>query len=254
MFYHEVRKDLIRYHDPIVVEVGEVVPPSEYNFRSTFDWPEEVANLVMAKNNTKDLKGLPVSCAEIYIDVDENEHVDEARNVLLELGIEFDEYRTGNRGKHFHVPLAERVTGVDVIYSVTSWLKDVGLWHLIDSSVYRECGIFRMETATHQKTGKPKVLTNEHYGDKLVLEIRKEPPMIKNNRNYGSGTKSNFFLNLMQQRGVGQRHMHLFICFRAGMSAGFTEEEVREALLEWNARQDNPHKEADVEKKLRGFK
>ena len=255
MYYHEVRKEVQRMGDPIVVEVGEIVPPSEYNFRSTFDWPLEVANLVKENRSTAGLKGLPVSCKEVFIDIDENNAVEEAKQIMLDLGIEFDEYKTGNRGIHFHIPLVERITGTDVIYTVTSWLKDVGLWHLVDTSVYREAGLFRMETAVHQKTGKVKVLVEEHYGNRLELEMKTKPPVQEKSLQYlQGGTKYNFFLNLLQQRGEGQRHMHMFICFRSGVSAGIDVDSVEQAIKEWNARQAKPHPEQEVERKLKGFR
>jgi hypothetical protein len=254
MFYHEVRKEVKRVGEPIVVEVGEIVPPSEYNFRSTFDWPESIANFVKNTGRTAGLKGQPVSCAEIFIDIDEEDSVLEAKEIMLNLGIEFDEYRTGNRGIHFHIPLEERITGTNVIYTVTSWIKDVGLWHLVDTSVYREAGLFRMETATHQKTGKPKVLVEEHYGKRLRLELKDKPPIQETEVIAENGTKYNFFLNLLQKRSEGGRHMHMFICHSAGRSAGIDKPTIDQAIKEWNRRLDNPHPERVVEQKLKGFK
>ena len=254
MYYHEVRKEVVRVGPPTIVRVGEVIPPSEYNFRSTFDYPVEVADKIKQAGNTAGLKGLPVSCTTIYIDVDEQENVDEVRDILQGTGVAFDEYKTGNRGCHFHVTLAERITGTNVCHTVTSWLRDIGIWELIDSSVYKEGSQFRMESAVHGKTGESKVLTDEYDGDLLRLSLRVAPPITVFSDHEVTGDKRNFFLNLLQSRGVGGRHSHLFILWKSGMAAGFSTDTVHEAMRVWNDNQNEPHTEAVMDQKMKGFR
>jgi len=253
-FYHEVRTDVKRIGPPTIVEVGEVIPPSSYNFRSTYDYPQGTRDFIVSNKSTANLRGKAVSCKEIYIDVDEQENVDEVRDILFGLGIAFDEYKTGNRGCHFHVSLSDRITGTNVCHTVTSWLRDVGIWELIDSSVYKEGSQFRMESAVHGKTGKRKVLTDEFDGELLTLNLRVAPPVTTYTDHEVTGDKRNFFLNLLQSRGVGGRHGHLFILWKSGRAAGFDTDTVHEAMRAWNDNQDNPHTEQMMTQKLKGFR
>lgn len=251
-YFHEVRTDVVRAGPPIIVKVGDIIPPSVFNFRSTFDYPTEVAQRITNAGNTAGLKGLPVSCVCIYIDVDENREVATVRGLLKEMGITFEEYQTGNRGCHFHIPLASRLSGTNVIYTVTDWLKRMEIWHLIDTTVYREGGQFRMESATHAKTGKPKILVEETDGKLLELELKVKPPEAPLESRQ-TGSKREFFMNLMLNRGIGQRHMHMYILWKSGLAAGLAEQEVREAIHGWNERQDYSHPPTIVDIKLDDF-
>lgn len=255
-YFHEVREDVIRIGEPILVEVGSST--EGYNFRSTFDYPEDVATQIRAAGNTAGLRGLPVSCSCIYIDVDDSKDIDEVRERLLESCIAFDEYKTGNRGAHFHVPLAYRVTGSSVIYSVTQWLKKIMIWHLIDTSIYREGGQFRLEHAVHSKTGRYKTLVQEI--DQTLLELPivepEQVPIPSYIYNTEKGTPEairDFYINLVAKRGIGQRHTHLYICWCRGIEAGLTVEEIGDALREWNKRQVEPHTDAVIEQKIQAF-
>jgi len=253
-YFHEVRKEVVRKNVPILVRVGQPLPPAVYNFRSTFDYPTEVAQKIRDAGNTAGLKGLPVSCDTIYIDVDNNEDIEEVRDKLVGAGWAVDEYSTGNRGAHFHIPLGKRITGVNVIYTVTSWLKQQLIWHLIDTSIYREGGQYRLETAIHTKTGNSKKLVNEFDGNLLELEMQEPPtePLIVYVPEEEK-TRRDFNMNLLLKRGVGQRHTHLWICWKSGVRAGLTYEELTKALISWNERQDEPHDEALVMKKIKSF-
>jgi len=254
MYYYEVRTEVVRNHSPILVSSEEELELGQYNFRSTFDYPKEVADQIRQAGNTKNLKGCSLSCDQIRIDVDEEENVDTVRGILLSEEIAFEEYTTGNRGVHFHVPLASRITGTDVLYTITSWIKDAGLWTLVDSSFYHEGGQYRLEHATHQKTGKPKVLLAEQDGELLDLELLKTPDQVVQRRIAPrEGDAQEFFMNLLLKRGVGERHLHMFIIWKSGMAAGFSEDAVGTAIKEWNAAQDDPHSESMVETKIAGF-
>jgi hypothetical protein len=254
-YFHEVRTEVVRSGPPILVEVGEIIPPSIYNFRSTFDYPADIAEQIKANGNTAGLKGLPISSDTIYIDIDEPESVATVRTLLLDLDITFEEYRTGNRGCHFHIPLASRITGTDVLYTVTHWLKSINIWHLIDTSVYREGGQFRMESAIHLKTGKPKVLVDDFDGKYLELELIEKPAETKIPLELREDSdRWDFYMNLMQKRGVGQRHLHIFILWKSGIATGLDEDKIEESILQWNAHQDDPHSEDMMKKKLNDFR
>lgn len=254
-YFHEVRTEVVREGSPVLVESGNDIAPGAYNFRSTFDYPEETAAFIRANDNTRDLTGLPISTDTILIDIDEEEFVVEARDILFAQGVAVEEYKTGNRGCHFHVPLRTRITGVDVLYTVKAWLKDIGLWSYLDDSVYREGGQFRLESATHGKTGKSKVLVDDIDGPRLELDLRKTPPKVVHAAEVDvNGDVRNFFLNLLAKRDVGHRHQHCFILWTTGLQAGFDAETVRESILTWNSNQDTPHTDAMMTKKLEGFR
>ena len=251
---NEYRFEVMRKGSPVLEET----PSVQYNFQSTFGYPEETARHIKDNNNTKDLKGKAVHSDTLFIDIDESANIDDACSILRKLGVGHEIWSTGNRGCHIHIPIKEMV-GTKVVYSQTTWLKDVGLWPLVDTSIYREGGQFRVPGALHQKTGKPKVKTGTIEGTKLRIKTLTPPPIAPRYFEDVSTTASpsavfDYMMNLLAKRSEGGRHQHMFILWCRGREAGYSVDQIHGDILAWNDRQDLPHPTHIVQAKLRGFR
>ena len=260
MYYNEIRKTTKRTGSPELVEWcrTHMYVDKGYKYKSMYAYPEDVADKIRTNGHTRGLKGCTLYSHTIYIDVDDDTNIEEVLNILHSEQIPFYHFDTGNRGAHFHIPILPMI-GVHVIYSQIEWLKDVGLWNLIDQSIYREGGQIRMVHAVHEKTGRKKKVV---YGPDLSLKTLEvphlvPPPVPKPSYEIGEGDdadKQIYFMNLMRKCREGQRHTHMYIIWRSGLRAGFDPETVKESIRNWNNMQDIPHREDVVEKKLEGFK
>ena len=247
---YEYRDAVARFGEPIL----EPNASRQYSFRSVFGYPEETVQFIQSNGNTQGLKGKLVYCDTVLIDIDEEENVEQVLHIISDLGIGNTVWNTGNRGVHLHIPI-EPITGVNVVYSVTEWLKGIGVWSLIDSSIYREGGQFRVPGATHTKTGRVKVLETEVDGTVPTVTLLVPPPVAPRNDLVTDGDPLEFYLNLLQRRGEGGRHMHLFILWQSGRAMGLDRDELESALHWWNdTKTDTPHTSSMMAKKLKGFK
>lgn len=246
---YEYRKETVRAGLPILGSVGL----ANYTFRSVFGYPTETANFIKDNGHTRDLRGKPVYCDEILIDVDEDSNVDLVIEKVKALKIGCDVYFTGNRGIHIHVPIVP-ILGTNVPYSVTQWLKAVELWELVDQSTFTPGSIFRCEGATHSKTGAEKEWADSFEGELLKIECLAPPPVVTVPREQCMESTERYFRNLMRKVGVGGRHPHMFIIWKSGVDAGFDDETIKESIKVWNSQQDRPHDEESLQKSLRTFK
>jgi hypothetical protein len=249
----EYRKKTIRPHKPILLEgPGRV----QYNFQSIYKFPETTADFIKTNGNTKNLKGMPVFSDKLFIDIDEDKNVNEALKIIKDLNIAYSVWNTGGRGRHIHINI-QPMSGVNVVYSQRLWLEQVGLWELIDTSIYREGGIIRTPGAVHQRTGGVMVCEEQHEGTTLTIRTLTPPPVVHSVARQVTGSVSaefDFFMNLLAKKDCGLRHTHMYILWNRGIEAGYSEEEVADAIHWWNNRQDQPHTYAVVEQKLKGFK
>ncbi len=248
---YEYRRETVRTGPPILGSVGL----SNYTFRSVFGYPVDTANFIKDNGHTRDLKGKPVYCDEILIDVDEDSNVDLVIEKVKALKIGCDVYFTGNRGIHIHVPIVP-ILGEFVPYSVVEWLKSVELWQLIDQSTFTPGSIFRCIGATHSKTGAEKDWADAFEGELLEIPVMVPPPIptLVDELEVVESELETYFRNLMRKAPVGGRHPHMFIIWKSGRSAGFDEETVKESIRVWNDQQEQPHDEESLQKSLRTFK
>jgi hypothetical protein len=251
---YEWRTQVKRVGPPILAPSA----PSGAQFRSVYAFPETTVRKITKQNSMKDLDGCMVTSDTVLIDVDKEENVGPARKILEKLGIVVHEYTTGNRGVHWHLPV-EVMTGVNVIYSQKQWLKSVGLWSLIDTSIYRPAGQFRAIGATHSKTGRVKALVGMFGTTTLKIKLLLPPPVTASSSwLLEEGTPETvfaFYMNLLSYRGMGGRHPHIYILFKSGQKAGLDRGEIEECIHWWNNRMtEEPHSHRAVEQKLKGIR
>ena len=250
---YEWRKSVVRGGPPVLSDTRI----EGAQFRSVYAFPSPTAQIIRTQKTMKNLKGKMVYSDTLLIDVDHEENVQKALDILDRLKVYYIKCDTGNRGMHIHVPI-KPMQGVHVIYSQKNWLQSVGLWPLIDTSIYRPAGQFRCIGATHRKTGRIKHVVEEVDGRTLEIAMLVPPPtVVADSWQVGEGTPESVFIfnmNMLAERGPGQRHMHLYILFRSGQKAGLGREELEECLRWWNSWQTHPHTDNMMTKKLESFK
>ncbi len=224
-----------------------------HTFRSVYGYPEKTQEYIANTGAVRGVKNFEVQSSTLYIDVDEEENVQEVQKTIDRLGAGYSRYDTGNRGAHWHI---------DTVSICHNWLpnshlefvRSIGILDLIDDTLYRHHSIIRCPGAVHAKTGKIKTLTNRVEGP--VLEIPLVAPKEQAYEIIEEGNPEallDFQRNLIQFRGEGKRHGHMFILFQSGIRAGLSSDEVLEYLYWWNSRQNPAHQEEAVLKKWKGF-
>ena len=232
-----------------------------YNFRSVYAYPDWVVAAIRSNGNTKGLKGLPVNSRVLLIDADTDDDATQSERILREIGCTFRVFDTGNRGLHFHVPI-EKMEGIDVIHSQVTWMKEKGLWEFADTSIYREGGMYRLEGATHRKTGKKKRLIRSNMTDHtLKIPTVKTPPAVRIKATRSvvpediPKERHDYFMNLTQRRDEGGRHLHFFILWQQGLRSGLDEDDVADDIIWYNENYCYPpHFIDDVWRKIESFK
>ena len=224
---------------------------------STYGYPTSTAVFITDKGNTRGLKNKEIYSDVLLVDADTNDEYVAILEKLVNLGIEFNTYHTGNRGGHIHIPIVP-MQGTRVIYSQKKWMKDVGIWELVDTSIYREGGQYRLIGATHRKTGLKKELIQEYRGELLEVPLVTPPPVAQETVVVREGTaeaRIEYAVNLMTAKTEGSRHMHFYILYKRGLEAGLTPDEIFDDIRWYNETLcDPPHKVSDLEKKFCGFR
>jgi hypothetical protein len=228
--------------------------PKWANYQSVYQYPRETVELIQTQGNTKGLKGTVVYTDTLFIDIDKEDSVEPALEILKGLGFQMDILTTGNRGVHCELP-CEPMEGSEVPYSQRQWLKNHGLWEYVDSSFYHPAGQYRVRGAIHEKTGRTKEVLESLDGTRLSIPMLTPPPItieIMDDADIGSPeAQFQFQMNLMRKRDEGQRHLHIYILVQSGLRAGVEPDELMDCILWWNANQDNPHREDVVVSKVR---
>jgi len=228
-------------------------PIADSNFRSVYGYPPPAAEHITAQGNVRGLYDFAVQSSTLFIDVDEDDHLDEIEKIVAGLGVGYSVWRSGNRGLHFHIDM-KSYTSKHLPYSQKKFIESLGLADKVDLTLYRHHSIFRVPGAVHQETGKVKTLIREVAGPVLEIQIVEEPiPEYTTLETGDSVSVARFRRNLLQKRGVGQRHNHLYILFQSGIKAGHDADTVLEWMYWWNSHQSKSHTEDMIYKKWKGF-
>ena len=250
---YEYREDKIRTGSPIL----QSNPDRQYRYRSLYGYGADTASTINSNGHTRDLSGCVVYSDCLIIDCDTTEEAEAVLEIIKNLDIASELWTTGNRGCHIHIPIVP-MQGTDVIWSQISWLRDIGVWELVDKSIYREGGQIRVPGAEHEKTGKIKEKLLDIEGEILEIPLRKSPPKPVASTTIVEGTKeakAEYHRNLLYQRTEGNRHLHMFILWKRGRSAGYDDDTIRDDIRWWNDNMAVPsHPWHVVEQKLRSFR
>ncbi len=247
MIKYEWRNVPFRDHDPIIAVEGT------HNFRSVYGYPPDIQEHIAATNLMVGIKSFAVQSSTLFIDVDEEEHLEEIERIIAAANVGYSVWTTGNRGLHFHIDM-DPDTSIDLPYSQAEYIRGLGLGQWVDMSIYRHHSIIRTPGAVHASTGKRKEVLRTVDGPMLRINLVQEPePEFENHEEGDSASIRRFKCNLIQKRGVGQRHMHLFILFNSGINAGHDIDTMLDWLQWWNNHQADPHSVDTVYTKWKGF-
>lgn len=241
--YREYRDGVIRTGKPILSSSH-----IKSQFMSVFKYPESTHLFIKHQGHMKDLKGKEVYCDELLLDVDNPEQLEPVIDVLRNLGWNYTQYTTGNRGAHFHVCI-KPIMGEHVPYSIKQFLRRVELFERVDTSFYHPAGQFRQEGATHQKTGKIKTLVTSRQGLVPTIPIVAEPePEIDEEVSEDTHTKFMYGVLLLSDVGKGKRYHRLYAIVRHGLKLGYDPSSIRYDVGLWNDNLLYPHSDTDINK------
>ena len=251
---YEFRTNKYRVGAPVLLDA----PDRQFRYRSLYGYGPDTVRGINARKNTRDLAGSPVYSDCLVIDCDTEAEATTVEDRLTELEIPFELWLTGNRGCHFHIAI-EPMFGTDTIWSQVCWLRDIGIWDTIDTSIYRENGQIRVPGAVHEKTGRVKERIREATSRvRIEVPLRKAPPMPPPSSQMEPGTpeaKNEYHRNLFYRRTEGGRHTHMFVLWNRGKAAGYSPADIRDDIRWWNDTFAEPsHTTTAVETKLRVFR
>ena len=163
-----------KFHTSDFVHIGDVINYKGY--RSVFAWSREDADSAKSAGTVKVLKDRPAFSDTIFVDFDDNEPGALGFKAFLdEEDIIYEMYFSGGRSIHFHIGI-EPVYDIRVPFSVRKTMENFKRFGY-DPSVYNYCSLFRLSGTLHEKTGKPKILTESGGFYRLSIDLF-EPPKI----------------------------------------------------------------------------
>lgn len=249
MIQYEWRVEPVRTHKPLLSNT----PIPDTKFRSVYGYPMEAQAHIEAEGNIVGVKQFAVQSSLLFIDVDEDTHLDEIERVIAATGVGYSVWSTGNRGLHFHIDMTP-TTSIDLPYSQAEYIRSLGIHDKVDMTIYRHHSIIRVPGAIHSKTGKPKELLRNVDGPMLTINLVQEPePEFEHHESGDPEAVRRFRRNLIQKRGPGQRHMHLYILFESGIKAGHDIDTMLDWLYWWNGHQAQSHSADMIHTKWKGF-
>jgi hypothetical protein len=249
MILYETRSQVARFGAPVLGN------KNDNNYRSFFGFPSSTQDLIKKQGHVKNLDDQELYCDEILIDIDDSTSVDAVLAAIKKSGFAHTVFTTGNRGCHVSIPI-EPVQSKHLVYSVKLFVKGLGIWNLIDTSVFRAAGQFRAVGAKHEKTGKQKSALYAVEGSIPKLRIVVPPPVAHTrldvNHEPTEQDKFQLYMNMLAARDPGARTPHFYILFKSCIRAGL--DNPSEIILWWNSTQKEPHPDKYVINKIRGFR
>lgn len=246
-YFVEIRTTVKRNGPPRLVPLADV---GKYRgFRSVFAYDEDGAKRIREQGGTKDLRGLPVYADFVLIDFDGKDPT-EFRAWLHQSGLAYEEYDSGNRSVHYHIPLVP-IFGPWVPAAVKAWVKRRA--PDADISFYHPAGQFRLTGTYHFKQpGRRKELLDRRDGERLVITEASVPEWTYELQDYQEeGMEHNLYMLLTQKKSEGGRRHHAFLIGVTAAEAGVDIDEAWEHLLWWNETfASPPHQPEDLRPQL----
>lgn len=228
-YFVEIRNSIKRVGPPKLVPLADV-----YNyrgFRSVFAFDEATAELIQETGSTAGLRGVAVYANEILMDFDSHQPL-KFRAWLQGSGLEYEEFDSGNRSVHFHIPLAA-VFGSWVPGAIKAWVQQHA--PKADISFLHPSGVYRLPGTYHAKApGRRKELVDYRFG--AALSITEPTTTTQRLIIREDSSRETFLSRLMTAASEGGRRPWIWHTATIGAEAGIPHDEVLGALLRWNAR------------------
>lgn len=241
-YWVEIRPTVRRQGSPNLVPLEDI--GNYTGFRSCFAFPPETVEVIRAQGNTGYLRGLPVYCDVVLMDFDNFDPVD-FRQTLKELGLAYEEYDSGNRSVHIHIPCLP-MKGVWVPSAVKQWVQQHA--PRADISFLHPAGMYRLPGTFHSKNpGKMKELVHTQPG--RCLELTQPPEEIMELT--VTGTDEAVIIAATKHCAEGHRRPHAWRIASCAAEAGWEYERALDAVVQWNDNFCNPpHHVQDLESQV----
>lgn len=229
-WYVEIRRTVCRYGD--IEFTALPLSGNERGFRSIFAFDEAFTEILVNKTLV-DSKNAVLYSDILFVDFDSDEGVQEFAHLLVDLGVSFELYSTGRRGKHFHIPIVP-MTGIGLGYSHEAWVKEHTKY--ADFTIYSPRSIIRLPGTWHEKSpGHRKECIYKQEGDTLnIPKIDKSPKPTYSTSNYtGIRNISDFWLKVMKKQCSPGRNEGLVILGAIAAQCGISYEEGVDAAKWW---------------------
>jgi len=221
-------------------------------FRGVYAHPAHIAAMATEQRHMRGLVGSDLYSDTLFLDFDNNpDAAARFASHLTEMGVGYQQFDSGNRSVHFHVPIVTMI-GPAINLAQRDWVKrhapgaDVTFYH--PAGLYRITGTFHVKNPGHCKH-----LTDQMAGAKLEIPawtgaMPKPVSSIEADMEDREGLLAAL---LKKEVGEGERTPHLYKIVRTARSLGFTYSEVIEDCHYWNAHNAHPsHDPTYVEKKV----
>lgn len=234
MYWIEIRSAVRRQGAPRLVPLADA---GKYTgFRSVVAYDDATAEHIRTTRQTNGLRDVPVYADTLFMDFDNIEPV-RFRTWLQQSGLAYEEWNTGHRSVHFHIPLSP-VRGSWVTAAMKDWVL-TNSPEQADTSFYHSSGQYRLPGTFHAKApGKCKTLVAAQDGQTLVLV--QPPPKVQTFSMPAEEGPERFFMMLTQTVGSGKRSQY---AWRLAMQAAESGVEFNVALEHvhwWNSRWAHP--------------
>lgn len=234
IYFVEVRSTVRRLGPPKLVLLSDVL--KYRGFRTIVGYDAKSAENICITGTTQGLQGKEVYADTLFMDFDNHDPI-EFRQWLQQSELSYEEYHSGGRSVHFHIPIVP-VFSDWITIAMKFWVKKHA--PTADISFYHNAGLYRLPGTYHAKyPGQYKRLIAAKAGTELLLTragVVSLPHAVVT-----KGPEA-FFAMLSQRKTEGQRQPFLWRLAVVGLEAGLTLSQVIEDALWWNERYcDPPH-------------
>lgn len=239
-YFVEIRSTVQRRGRPRFVPLTEV---GRYRgFRSVFAYSSELVERIEAIGAMRNLRGESVYADTLFMDFDGHDPA-AFRLWLQSSGLGWEEYDSGNRSVHFHIPI-EPVHAPWLPAAMKAWTRQHA--PTADTSFLHPAGQYRLPGTYHAKQpGRRKQLVQIGLGVPLVLERPAVLPPL-GPIDASDSSREQFYSMLLVSRGEGQRRPWLWQAATVGAEAGLSADEVLAGLLTWNTHLCQPAHDAGI--------
>lgn len=242
MYWVEIRAAVRRAGAPRLLPLAEV--DQHRGFRSVYAYDESVVALIREQGGTHDLRGQPVYADELFVDFDSHDPT-AFRTWLRSTNLAWEEYDSGNRSVHFHIPLVP-VFGVWVPDAMKRWVRSVA--PTADLSFYHPSGQYRLPGTYHAKRpGQCKALVDAQMGEPLQLQAPDQRAGARLVASPGADTTpEQFYTALIGRVAEGHRRPTAWRLATMAAEIGMEFEDAVDHLDWWNSNNCDPPHELDV--------